>query len=97
MLVSSGSGRPDRLFDRRTSDGTSEPVKTKFLASKTTPLSVSQVVAGSAPMKREDMADRLLRLLAGDIIAPAYALQLLFQRFPFGSILRYCRSPRCGR
>src|ERR1700724_347568 len=26
-LVTSGSGRPDRVFDRWTSDGTSEPVK----------------------------------------------------------------------
>jgi hypothetical protein len=35
-LVSSGSARPDRLFDERTSGGTSGPVKMKFLASKTT-------------------------------------------------------------
>ena len=52
-LVSSGSGRPDRLFDQPTSDGTSEPVRMKFLASKMTALSLSQVVAGSAPMKRK--------------------------------------------
>src|SRR6202163_584956 len=52
-LVSSGSGRPDPLFDRRASYGMSDPVKTKFLASKATPLSLSQAVAGSAPMKRK--------------------------------------------
>ena len=52
-LVSSGNGRPDRLFDQLTSDGTSEPVRMKFLASKVTALSLSQVVAGSAPMKRK--------------------------------------------
>ena len=51
-LVSSVSGRRERLFDGRTSEGTSKPVKTKFLASKATPLSLSQLVAGSAPMKR---------------------------------------------
>src|SRR3977135_2044361 len=32
-LVSSGSGRPDPLFDRPDSDGTSDPVNTKFLLS----------------------------------------------------------------
>src|SRR3981189_1765475 len=52
-LVSSGSGRPDPLFDRPDSDGTSDPVNTKFLLSKATPLSLSQIVAGSAPMKRK--------------------------------------------
>src|ERR1700730_7614234 len=52
-LVSSGSGRPDPLFDGRTSKGTSEPVKTKFLLSRATPLSLSQAVAGSAPMKQK--------------------------------------------
>src|SRR5258705_3190877 len=52
-LASRRNRRPDPLFARRTSDGTSEPVTMKFLASKTTPLSLSQVVAGSAPMKRK--------------------------------------------
>jgi hypothetical protein len=44
-LVSNGSGRPDRSFERWPSEGTSEPVKTNFLSSRTIPLSVSQVVA----------------------------------------------------
>ena len=35
----------------------------KFLASKTTPLSVSQVVAGSAPMKRKTWRIGLLRVV----------------------------------
>src|SRR3981081_1799759 len=52
-LVSSDSGRPDTLFDRRAEGVISEPVKTKFLVSKATPLSLSQLVAGSAPMKRK--------------------------------------------
>src|SRR5712675_74642 len=51
-LVSRGSRRPDPLFARWTLDGTSGPVKMNFLASKTTALCSSQVVAGSAPMKR---------------------------------------------
>src|ERR1700724_4086757 len=38
MLVSSDSGRPDPLFDRRASDGTSDLVKAKFLGSKAIPL-----------------------------------------------------------
>ena len=52
-LVSSGSGRPDPLFDRRVSRGTSDPVRMKFLPSKATPLSLSQPVAGFAPMKQK--------------------------------------------
>jgi len=52
-LVSSGSGRPDPLFDGRASEGTSEPVKTKFLPSRAIPLSLSQPVAGSAPIKQK--------------------------------------------
>src|SRR6267154_1842442 len=39
-LVSSGSGRPVPLFERPDSDGTSDPVNTKFLLSKATPLSL---------------------------------------------------------
>src|SRR6202171_2741910 len=42
-LVSSGSGRPVPLFERPDSDGTSDPVNTKFLLSKATPLSLSQI------------------------------------------------------
>src|SRR6202140_1471775 len=53
MLVCSDSGRPDPLFDRRAAEGTSDPVKTKFLGSKATPLPLSQLVAGSAPIKRK--------------------------------------------
>src|SRR5258706_10470412 len=52
-LVSSGSGWPNPLFDRRASGGISEPVNTKFLVSKATPLSLSQAVAGSPPIKRK--------------------------------------------
>ncbi len=51
----------------------------KFLASKTTPLSLSQARCRIRADEEKDVADRLLRLLAGHIIAPAYALQLLFR------------------
>src|SRR5207245_8850899 len=38
--------------------------------------------------EEKDVADRLLRLLAGHIIAPAYALQLLFRAAVQGNDLR---------
>jgi hypothetical protein len=52
MLVSSDRGRSDPI-DRPASDVSSDPVKTKFLGSKATPLPLSQLVAGSAPIKRK--------------------------------------------
>src|SRR6202140_5635219 len=51
-LVSSGSGRPDPLIDHRASGGTSDPVRMKFLLFSATPQSLSQAVAGSAPIKQ---------------------------------------------
>ena len=102
-LVSSGSGRPDPLFDRRVSRGTSDPVRMKFLPSKATPLSLSQPVAGSAPMKQKTWRTGFSVSSASQIVAPEHALEAAFpgsrigRRFPCGSILRYCRSRGCGR
>ena len=78
-LVSSGSGRPDRLFDGRTSDGTSEPVKNEILGVQSDPAVLEPARCRIRADEEKDVADRLLRLLAGHIIAPAYALQLLFR------------------
>jgi hypothetical protein len=82
MLVSCGSGRPDRLLDGRAPEGMSEPVKTKFLPSRAIPL--SRFRADEA----KDMADRLLRLFAVHIVAPAHALQLLLAAAIEGNDLR---------
>src|ERR1700732_1040128 len=89
-LVSSGSGRPDPLFDRRVSRGTSDPVRMKFLPSKATPLSLSQPVAGSAPMKQMTWRTGFSVSSASQIVAPAHALEAAFpgsriaRRFPCG-------------
>src|SRR6202171_2202476 len=74
-LVSSGSGRPDPLFDRRASGGMSDPVRMKFLPSKATPLSLSQPVAGSAPMKQKTWRTGFSISSARQIVAPAHALE----------------------